>query len=211
MDRKFGRLIVKDARDTAYPMRLALVPPTAATRYWRTGPILDQGQLPECVAFATEEWLEASPTRTMSGPTPDAIYAAAQQVDGIAGPHDGTTVRAALKVMQAEGRIANYLWAENVMDVVNWLLTRGGVILGTNWYEGQMVTDRNGFVNITGSVVGGHGYFACGYSVTKRAVRCLQSWGPTWGQGGRFWLRFADLVRLLSEDGEAAGMVEKRP
>jgi hypothetical protein len=162
------------------------------------------------VAYATEEWLEASPIRTFDGPTPDQIYQAAQMVDGIPGPHDGTTVRAALKVMQAEGRIANYLWATSVADVIQWLLTRGGVILGTNWYDGMMDT-HNGFVSISGSVLGGHGYFAYGYSASKAAIRCLQSWGRSWGQNGRFWLRTADLARLLSEDGEAVGAVEKKP
>jgi len=41
-------------------------------------------------------------------------------------------------------------------------------------------------------------------------VRIVNSWGERWGQGGEAWLSFADLERLIHEEGEACGPVEKR-
>jgi len=46
--------------------------------------------------------------------------------------------------------------------------------------------------------------------VARRAFRAINSWGRSWGQNGRFWIRQDDLMLLLQEDGEACAAVEQR-
>lgn len=135
---RLGRRSAIDARDAGHPMRelLGAAAPIPPYHAWLAGAVLDQGQSPECVAYAWEGWLNASPTRTTNGDPPETIYAKAQGVDEWAGtPHDGTTVRAGAKVMLGEGRIGRYVWADGIATAREWLARMGTVVLGTNWYE----------------------------------------------------------------------------
>jgi len=211
-DIRLGRLYVPDERDKLHPMsaRLDLAEPLPAGKVWHTGPVLDQNGTPQCVAYAGEAWLMASPLCTKTGPTPEQIYLAAQAIDGWPLPHDGTSVRAVEQVLQAEGRIAEYVWAESLDVLKRWVLTRGTVILGTNWYE-SMFTVRDGYVKVAGQVIGGHGYLCVGYSGARKAYRCLNSWSKFWGDNGRFWIHEEDVARLLAEQGEACAAIEKKP
>ena len=59
-----------------------------------------------------------------------------------------------------------------------------------------------GFLNVTGPIVGGHAILVRAVSIKRQAVLLHNSWGPGWGANGTAWLRFADLDRLLAEDGE---------
>jgi C1A family cysteine protease len=42
----------------------------------------------------------------------------------------------------------------------------------------------------TDLLLGGHEVFACGYDQKKKAVLIQNSWGESWGLGGRFWMPF---------------------
>lgn len=207
-----GRLVAPDPRDARYPMRLALdlAAPLPTSRHWVTGPVLDQDTLPHCVGFAWAQWLMTSPTRTRTGPSPAEIYHAAQKVDEWPGEaYDGTSVRAAAKVMTDLGRMANYVWAQSVDELRRWLLLNGPVVLGTSWLEEMFEPDRHGFLTVAGAEAGGHAYLCCGWSNSAAAFRCINSWGRGWGQNGRFWLRPADLGRLLEMQGEACAALER--
>lgn len=207
----FGRLYTPDNRDLAYPTSTIQIPVVApAMQYWRAGPILDQDGTPKCVGYAWRQYMDMSPHRDPLNEPPDAdtIYAQAQLIDGWPMPHDGTSVRAAAKVLQSMGIIKSYHWAFNEADVRAFLLTTGPMVLGTNWYSGMMQGDGNGFVNVTGSIVAGHAWVAEGYSVRLDAYRCLNSWSEGWNQFGRFWIKSADLARLVSEHGEACAALK---
>lgn len=208
-----GRIRVPDARDAAYPLR-ALVAPQAPlkTRYWHTGPVLDQGETPECVGYGWRDWLNASPImdKPAAPPSADAIYQAAQQLDGMPLPHDGSTVRAGAQVLQQHGRIAEYRWASGLQDVLQWLSQSGTVVVGTNWHEAMFTPDHEGVLHLGGGVAGGHCYLLIGLSVERRMARMLNSWGPNWGERGRAWLHWNDLEGLLADDGEAAAAIEQR-
>lgn len=214
-----GRIAAPDARDAAHLMAAHLPPPELATlatptyRYWQPGPNLDQGQTSECVAFSFEGWLNASPTRTLDGPTPQAIYDRAQQLDEWHDhPHDGTSVRAGAKVMAEQGRIGEYVWGQTLDDVVHWLLLKGPVVIGIPWYEAMFDPDRHGFVTPGGAVAGGHALLVTGANRLARVVRVRNSWGPDWGINGNCLMRFDVLDRLLfQEGGECVGAVELRP
>lgn len=207
---RLGRLHAPDARD--HMMRLALPEapvPLPVYKFWVPGAVLDQGQTAECVAYAFEGFLMCSPTRTTHAESPQAIYDAAQAIDEWAGsPHDGTSVRAGAKVLQSEGHIGEYVFDTDITVVEQWLLTKGPVVFGTNWYEESFSPGPDGFIHLGGSVAGGHAYLVDGYSDRHQAFRCRNSWGPSWGVHGSFWISLADAMRLLSEDGEACAAVE---
>lgn len=215
----FGRIrSVPDPRDAQYPLR-ELLPPTPSARlsryWWQQGWYGDQGNKPECVAYAALHWLADGPV-TQRGPQPvvdpDVLYHECQVDDEIPGEdYDGTTTRGAMKAMQARGYIQSYHWAQTVDDVIQCLLEVGPVLIGTNWYSGMMEPDEAGMIHVMGTVVGGHETKLDGVNTHVELVRGKNSWGRDWGHGGNYYLSFKDLDRLLREDGEMVLAVEKRP
>ncbi len=220
-DRTFGRLPISDVRDDGYPMRMAIeqAPPAKeqptnpfpGDYYWPAWPPLDQGSHPHCVGYAWRHWLNYPPLiTTKAGPSGPEIYLAAQRIDEWPGEnYAGTSVRAGAKVVQSAGHIANYYWSQSIADMMDFLRTRGTVVVGTNWYDRMSRPLPNGLIRIGGRQVGGHAYLVHGYSSGSRLFRCVNSWGSGWGQGGGFWVTFDDMARLLAEDGEACAAIEK--
>jgi hypothetical protein len=191
--------------------------PGITRRRWFVPPAWDQGSTPQCTAYAGLLLLNAGPVRNkQAGPdAAEGFYAAEQQIDGFPNPHDGSTVRASMQVMQAEGYIGAYRWAFTVPDVTQWLLTRGPVQLGTDWLDSMfdpITYRRQTWINFQAdsSLAGGHSYTAFEVDTTKRcpdgstgAVMIQNSWSGEWADKGRAWLSFAALAALLAEDGEA--------
>ena len=216
-DVRLGRLTTAEIykAKALYPMALGLQGATGempSDRQWNIGPIRDQGQEPMCVGFTGWAWEFTQPndswwdTQQPDGPT---LYNLAQQNDGIPIPHWGSTVLGLLKGLNSLGLIGSYLWATTLNDVITWLSLKGPVMVGTNWYEGMFNPDANGFVQLTGNPIGGHAYMIYGVNNDERYVYCQNSWGTGWGQGGLFKMSFADLNRLLfQEGGEAACALE---
>lgn len=207
-----GRLPSADSRDASFPMRaLFAAPPPRPTRFHRTGPVLDQGNLPQCVGFAWRQLLNSSPIMQTGGPSADQIYLQAQEVDEWPGTdYAGTSVRAGAKVLHDRGYLASYHWAINAEDVRLYVLGSGPVVIGTEWLSEMFDVDRDGFIPVRGFGVGGHAYLVCGFSAGRNAFRVINSWGKEWGQSGRAWLRFADLGALLANGGEACAAQEIR-
>lgn len=215
-----GRIAKPDNRDRNYLMAdvVGEPPPTRTYRYWwNRGWTGDQGPTPECVAYSWLHWLEDGPTTQRplapgAGPVfdPGVIYRHAQKLDGIPGEdYAGTTVRGGAKALQERGAIESYYWSWGLDPVVKALLTEGPVVMGSNWYQGMFTPGEDGFVSPTGRVAGGHAYLLNGVNVKEEKVRFKNSWG-SWGDKGHAWMRFADLERLLGENGEAVIAVEKR-
>lgn len=203
----FGRLPAIDFRDRRHLLRVPSKMPATGTRYYYTGPVLDQGQTSQCVAYSGTQMLVTGPVMNKPYKTPALLYAECQKVDEWPGEdYDGTSVRALFKVLQGAGYIESYQWAFNLESVVSHLLKVGPVIFGTNWYSSMFDVDRTGFMRIKpGSQnVGGHAYMVKGVNVAKKALRIVNSWGTGWGHGGFAWLSFDDAERLLNENGEAA-------
>lgn len=227
----FGRRFAPDNRDRNFLMRrmLADVRTLAlpARKTWgihRTA--LDQGQTGTCVGHAWRNFLRCAPIRTeRGGPSPFDIYRSAvsndvwpdnddeaELPDGDAGLDFGTSVRAGAEAVTAFGRLKSYVWAFELQAAIEWVLTQGPVVLGTNWYSSFSRPDTEGIVRIqpNASVVGGHAYLLRGVNARRALARCSNSWGDEWGLSGEFMLPFRDLERLIHEDGEACAAVEKR-
>lgn len=181
----------EDPRDKEYPFSLAL--PARASlrtyRYWYPGPLeLDQGSEPACVGYTGANWLQSSPTRTkVSHATGLELYRACKAIDGYAG--DGTWDRVLMKVLQERGQVKRYLWAQNAVEMDEWLLERGPVLIGIPWLDTMFWPDKDDFLTCTGREVGGHEVLIRGINRSDGFYTITNSWGPGWGRKGdaRVW------------------------
>lgn len=204
----------EDPRDKEYPFSLAL-PIGASTRtwkYWTQGKLkLNQGNQPACVGYTGANWMQASPTRTkVTNTTGLDLYRECKKIDGYDG--DGTWDRILMKVLQAQGKVEKYLWAQNPHELDQWLLTTGPVMIGVPWTSDMFSVDKKGFIHITGSEVGGHEVLLTGVNLNTGHYTIVNSWGEGWGVKGTCKISRKDLHSLLFEDwGTACTAIEKKP
>lgn len=167
-------------------------------RYWRTGSPLDQGQEGACTGFSATNFLNAEPIMGRLGNDyAFEVYKRAQQLDEWPGEdYDGSSVNAACKVLRERGFIKEYAWARTFDEIHKWLLYKGGIMLGMDWYEGMYRPDVQGFIRPTGRQTGGHAIFCRGVSKWG-SLRLFNSWGDGWGNHGRCWLSKADCLWLM--------------
>jgi hypothetical protein len=196
--------------------------PAPAAQTWDDPrPTLDQGQTNHCVGNGCAQWGNTSPINdTYTEDDAAKIYYAAKMIDGDPGDEEGTYVRSGMKVLQNMKRLAAYARPNNIGELSNWILTKGPVTVGTNWYESMFTLDGERRARIDDTVIcpdtgrpvaGGHCYLVLGYDPGRsgREFECLNSWGSKWGADGHFYLAQPDLERLVfSEDGEAWCAVE---
>lgn len=225
----FGRRYSPDPKDRGYLMRRRLGAPGTPLPTRKTWAInsesLDQGKTSTCVGHAWRNFLRCAPIRTdKRAPTAYDIYREAVKTDewssndneaalpdGDPGLDDGTSVRAGAEAVTKAGRLKSFLWAFNLQSAVEWVLTEGPVVLGVNWYD-SMSRPKDGLAVISpqAASLGGHAFLMRGVNTTTRLALCTNSWGDGWGKSGEFYLPFADLERLIHEQGEAATATEKR-
>jgi hypothetical protein len=209
-----GRIKQHDPRNAAHPM--PMVATSLRYRMWNAGPVLDQGPTPQCVGYAGWGWLAAGPVTNHPKFSPTELYHLAQARDEWPGEdYDGSSTLGLMKALKDVGYINEYVWATDAETVVAWILAKGPVCVGTNWYTGMFNPDRKGFLDTSGQVEGGHEYRLVGADCdktcpdgTKGAVRMVNSWGRGWGSSGRAWISFATLDKLIKDDGEAVTALE---
>lgn len=200
-----GHVPTHDESDFQYPMSPHLGDidgdPMTQTQVYALGPILDQGDSQSCVGHSWTLFVTSAPRLTAPGPDPYRIYHKAQLLDDTPGQEPtyyGTSVRAGAKAMQQDKWIkGDYVWAEDVRVLWKFILTRGPVVLASDWYEGMNKLDKDGFANLSGGRMGGHCYFCYGVSSDDHAFVCANSWGKKWGLDGAFLLRYDDVRQLF--------------
>lgn len=214
-----GRIHAPDDRDRQFMLpRQAEVAPTVTYKYWTAPQPLDQGATSTCVGHAFFHYLKCSPIRNVQNiPSPYEIYDAAQLVDEWPGTaYDGTSVRAAAKVLKAKGYISSYRWAFDGATAYNHLLTTGPIVIGWSWYHGMMMTDEHGFIYPRGQMVGGHSTLICGINTTAKCpdgrigfCTGLNSWSKDWGAiNGRYRIALEDFDTLTKDQGEVCVATE---
>lgn len=209
-----GRLYMPDHRDCEYLLKeLTPAKVRIKTRHYRTHAALNQLETPYCVGFAWAQWLYSAPlmSKLASVAAPSAIYAEAQKHDEWDGEgYAGTSVRGGAKALQSLGHIKHYFWEYTTEGVRDWLCAdRGTIVLGTNWYANMTELAPGAYAKPNGGAQGGHAYLCCGYNQRSGSFRCINSWGSSWGDNGRFWLAGEDLELLLSQDGEACAATQQ--
>jgi C1A family cysteine protease len=94
-------------------------------------------------------------------------------------------------------RVTKYLKVDgsNLSAVRACVAARNPIVFGFAIYE-SFVTDR---VRSSGvmpmplpgeALLGGHSVVIVGYDMARQAALCRNSWGPSWGLGGYFWMPF---------------------
>lgn len=219
-DPRLDRLVEKDEKSQAYPVMGTIV--TAddpfVSKLWDLDAFLDQGQEGACVGFGCTHELIADPIPVKGLDAPFArekIYFEAQKIDpwpggaypGASPFYEGTSTLAGVKITQSLGYVSQYRWCDNVDDMRRVVGNYGPVVIGVNWYSGMFNPDSNGFIHVTGYIAGGHCLIVIGVDEEEGCFILHNSWGSDWGQGGRCKISFADMARLLAEDGDAIVLV----
>ena len=205
------RLVEFDERSRQYPIRTLVATKQPRSYTWSCATVLNQGDLGACVGFSWAQELAARPkVHPVDYAYALALYRKAQTLDQWEGTdYEGSSVIAGAKAVQQTGLLTEYRWAFGLDDLILAVGYAGPVVLGVNWYSGMSNPD-DGYVHLNGRLQGGHAILANGVSLRRSAVRLHNSWGRGWGSNGEAWISFADLNRLLHEDGECCVPVGRR-
>lgn len=207
-----GRLPQPDTRNASYPMPKLAVPSEVRRRHWHGGSVLDQLDTPMCVGFSGWQWLASGPVVNHPLFTPQDLYKWAQENDQWPGEdYEGSSTLGLMKALKSKNLISDYVWATDAETLMAWVLNKGPVLVGTNWYNDMFTPDKDGFLEPAGDMVGGHEWCIiggdrdrkCKFDGSTGAFRMLNSWGPKWGDHGRAWVSMKTMDRLIKEDGEA--------
>lgn len=175
---------------------------------WHIGMILDQGSSSQCTVYAAAAQLMAAPTVHKKGlgwgPAMfTEVYDAARGIDEFSDtpPGDGTSERAVQKILQDRKLVSEYLWVTDEETAKEYLLTRGTLCFGSDWFTGMEEPNELGYVEPNGANRGGHEYLLRWYYHSKHykypdTYEFVNSWGPNWGDHGLFRMS-ADTFRYL--------------
>lgn len=203
-----GRHVNHREESKAYPAALA---PSYQTVWWpHYGPVLYQGTTGSCTGNALVDCLMSGPLyrkgRNLTEADAERAYSRATQIDPFDGqwpPTDtGSDGLDACRAGVEFGWLRGYTHAFG-LDACLRALTLQPVMIGINWYRSMMSPPKSGVLSISGDVVGGH-EVALTAITQSGMVRVLNSWGASWSVSGTAFLRFADLARLLSEQGDVS-------
>ena len=214
-DRRLDRIPQHDARNRSFPAvtgPVATYPPRGYT--WSCGLYLDQGHQGACVGHAIAHEMAARPVVVDYGVCDEArwdIYHEAQRIDpwpggaydGAAPFYEGTSVLAGMQAATAAGFYTGYTWVWDEPSLALAVGYKGPAVLGIDWLEGMFRPDRDGYLNLSGEVVGGHAILCNGISISGGYYKLHNSWSAAWGTLGAAKVRRADMARLL-DGAEAA-------
>lgn len=134
------------------------------------------------------------------------LYAEATELDEFPETYpptdDGSSGLGVAKALVKKGIISAYDHAFDLQALLTALQTTP-VLFGINWYESMFNCSPNGTVEISGAIAGGHELVIDAVFMEAQKIRLANSWTPTWGDGGCFFLTFDQTDRLLAEQGDA--------
>lgn len=206
------------------------------TKVWhRHVSVFDQGNLGSCTGNAVTGCCATEPTwvkgKTYSESTAIKVYEKATTLDAFQGqypPDDtGSTGLAACKAAVYYKLASKYLWGFGINDMIGILSNMGPCAVGVDWYEGFDNPNTEGLVYIAGQIRGGHEFQVIGWhqdtslgAPESHVFEAQNSWGKSWGvrgtpgtysstrgSGGRFYIRLADMDRLLKAGGDCVTLV----
>lgn len=223
---RLGRNLWLDGRSLAHMVEnsvAAMSGPLQSTAWDRVLAILDQGDLGSCTGNAGAGALGTDPFYAATGsavlPEPDDaqaaerfaidLYSAATEVDAFAGtypPDDtGSSGLAICKVLKDRGTISGFRFARTAHGFVR-LLQGGPVLQGMPWYNAFFQPGSDAFIDSdphwsSSGVAGGHEVEALGIEldttdVFDSVITYANSWGPGWGDSGRFRMRLRTYEQL---------------
>lgn len=208
-----GRSIIDhDPRNRNYPARGVLFAAEApiVEKVWRRGGAYDQGRTSTCVAQTAKGMLNTAPFsafepyRVRSRYSIEEFYEGAQDYDEWPGSaYDGTSGRGVLRYLTVAKIVRSYRWCFGLDDLLRTLSYHGPVGVGAWWRSGMWHPDSKNLVRYEGSYDGGHQFEAFGVHPDVEEIEFMNSWGTTWGDRGRFRMKYADVEKMLKDNGDA--------
>ncbi len=206
-DRRLGRHVNHDPRSREYVAEGKAI--VSVTHAANSALPLNQGDLGSCTANALCGALDSAPDSAGRQPLKESdaikLYEAETALEGQPYPPNdpGGSGLMVCKAAKQAGLISHYHHAFSVQAALEALVVRP-VITGVNWYTSFDSPDSNGLVEIApgATVRGGHEIVADGIDAENRLVWFWNSWGPSFGVGGRFCWSFDTWEQLLSEQGD---------
>lgn len=213
-DVRLDRIIHFDERSRNYRIRDLVQEQPLVSKTWTLNKYLNQGQEGACVGFGYSAELAAQPqpVKGVTNQTAKALYWQAQKLDDWPGGsypgntdevYEGTSVLAGAKAATANGYYTGYAWAFSEEDIALAIANVGPVVIGVNWYEGMYDPDYDGYLQVSGQVVGGHCTLLKGINVEEGYYVLHNSWGKSWGNKGTAKLSRDSMATLLADQGEA--------
>ena len=205
-DKRLNRHIHHDPRSKDYPAPLAPNVSDVMHEAWYMP--LNQGNVGCCTADALCGALNCNPDYSGTPSTQEnaiALYTKETENEGQPYPtyDPGGSGLAVCKAAVQLGWITAYGHTFSLEDSLKALVLRPA-IYGVSWYSSFDYPDSGGVVSIASSafVRGGHEVCAQGISTENRLVWFWNSWGSTYGIGGRFAMSFDTLEQLLADQGD---------
>jgi hypothetical protein len=136
-----------------------------------------------------------------------ALYSLATILDGVSGqypPKDtGSTGIGVGKALQALGLASGYTHGFSLAALQS-ALQKGGLLIGIAWPQSAFDTATDGRIVVDRSspIAGGHELELCRYDASTGEYWVPNSWNTSWGQAGWGYFAEADLVWLLSQQGD---------
>ncbi len=227
---RLGRNMWLDGRSLAFMVENSVEQMGQAVRsqdWERVLVVLDQGDVGSCTgnagtgALGTQPFYDSVGSRELPDPK-DAgaaekfavqLYADATVVDGYPGeypPEDtGSSGLAICKILKSRSIISSYRWARTPYGLLR-LLQNGPVLQGMPWYKAFFEPDRDAFIDAntgwqSSGLAGGHEVEAVGVEVDDQdafnsTITYVNSWGTSWGDGGRFRMRLRTYEQLTGID-----------
>ena len=211
--KRLGRHVEHDPRSRDYRAEGAAA--VADVEHQAHGLPLDQGNVGSCTANAlcgAQNCDPFYPLRYADGrlaplAEADAIALYTRETTDEGQPYPqydpGGTGLAVCRAARELGWLQRYAWAFNLDEALRALVMRPAII-GCNWYDSMDTPDSSGLVTISpnASVRGGHEIVATSIETRYQLVGFWNSWGAGWGFGGRFFMSYATIERLLAEEGD---------
>ena len=204
-DKGLGRFPFLDVRNGMHLMRHVMraeapkVVPTS--KVWKHGDILDQGREGACVGFSWTAWENCAPVGRKFQQGYDFAYAwykDAQAVDPWPGDdYEGTSVQAGADVAKYFGTIDRYLWAGSKEEIDTWLLTRGPIVVGSDWFVSMDDVGPKGWIRVepASGARGGHAYLLIGKQDGTYVFQ--NSWGTEYADDGIFYMNSTNFKTLV--------------
>lgn len=205
--RRLGRQVVHDPRSRNFPAQPA--PQVKSVKHTATGLPLDQGKIGSCTANALCGALNSAPDSEGGAARTEkdavSLYELETKLEGKPYPPNdpGGSGLEVCKAAKQLGWISSYTHAFGLEPALLALVVRP-VITGVNWYRSFDTPDANGLVKIAAGakVRGGHEVVADEIDAPNQLVWFWNSWGTSWGKGGRFCMSFDTWGQLLKERGD---------